>query len=66
MKIKEWLDKLEALDPDMDVLFFMRDPKRPHLDSGSLKPIKDIDIFKTINQDSNKVFYALEIKEGGE
>jgi len=54
---------LQKLDQEADLMLFKRDRKRPHLSSGTIIPIKDIGILKSIDQDSNEGLYALEIKK---
>nr|WP_173026437.1 hypothetical protein [Aeromonas sp. Ne-1] len=63
MKVKQLIEKLQKLDEDGDLMLFIRDKKRPHLGSGTITPIKDIGIVKSVDQDSNKGLYALEIKK---
>ncbi|HDR7214964.1 hypothetical protein MXL46_20970 [Heyndrickxia sporothermodurans] len=63
MKVKQLVEKLQKLDQEADLMLFKRDRKRPHLSSGTIIPIKDIGILKSIDQDSNEGLYALEIKK---
>ncbi|HCH1712728.1 TPA: hypothetical protein NKQ82_004633 [Vibrio parahaemolyticus] len=63
MKVKQLVEKLQKLDQDGQLLLFMRDNKRPHLGSGTITSIKDIDIFTSVDQDLNEGSYALDIKK---
>lgn len=61
--MKQFVEKLQKLDQDGELLLFMRDKKRPHLGSGTITPIKDIEIFTSVDQDLNEGSYVLEIKK---
>jgi exosome complex RNA-binding protein Rrp4 len=63
MKVKQLVEKLEKLDQEEELMLFIRDEKRPHLGSGTIIPIKNISIFTSIDQDSNKEKYLFEIEK---
>lgn len=63
MKVKQLIEKLQKQDPEADLMLFKRDIKRPHLSSGTIIPIKDIGVLKSIDQDTNESILALEIKK---
>lgn len=63
MKVKDFIERLQKYDPEAEMFIFKRDMKRPKLGSGFVYPIKDIELFVNVDQDTNKRVVALEIKK---
>ena len=61
MKVKELIEKLEELNPEIELELFTRDPKRPTLGTGFVHKIQDVEFERIVDQDTNKAYYAMEI-----